>query len=302
MKVLQKAIGVFFIFFLLNCTIFAFGKKDSAEANETQESAPQKVEVKKEFLKIDLSLDTKNPSAKNHLNWQNTSAKYKDYFDTISGASKVHSTKNLREFTFDKTAKAFQIPKGLYCLCLFAVAKSDYLTQDGFQITQDGKTLVITFSHRGYEYKIQSDENGTFIVPDSFSILKPQKTEPTEAESAPPASENPQEAAESAKSEENKGETQENAAPEEDSAPQFTVDRAEKSLATIYKGKLKAHLSAEGIFTLKGTLKLAENAEPEPEPPQSEESAEENAEAAPTASETEPESPQETQNSEEAAR
>lgn len=250
MKFPQKSLFFFSIFFLfISIPAFSFGKKDKSETAEpAQESpAPETLEVKKEQLKINLFLDTAHQNEKTRFTWQNTALTYKDYFDTVSGASKVHSTKNLREFVFDKTTKNFQIPKGLYCLCLFAVASPDYLAKDTFKIAQDGLKLLITFTHRGNEYKIESDESGIIHVPESFSILIPENT-------APKTEETPADSTEQA-----------DASP----APaisEFKEDRPETSLKTIFTGKLKTTYSAEGIFTLKGTLKLTENKEPEAQP------------------------------------
>lgn len=220
----------FFIFFLVLTSAFSFGKKDKSESDATTSS--QTNEAKKEFLSIDFLLDTQKQNSKNHFKWKNSSAKYNDYFDSVSGASKFHSTKNLREFSFDKSTRFFQIPKGLYCLCLFSVANSDSLLNDDFKISQTDKKITIEFTHRKNQYKIESDENGMMLVPENFSIIEFQKEEPSNSD--------------------------ENQNQSEKTPPTFVQDRAEKTLSQIYKGELQAKFQ-NGIFTLKGKLKLSEN-------------------------------------------
>ncbi len=221
---------------------FSFGKKDSSdspEASATEKSAKQekKEEIQKDHINIDFLFDTKEANPKNRFNWSTSSAKYKDSFDAVSGASKFHSTKYLRETVLDKDAKDFKIPKGLYCLCLYAVSNSDYIKTDDFKISQEGKKLTITFNHRGNSYKIESDENGELSVPESFYLKQEKKTEEAEAEQ------------------------------------EFTLDEGSKALKAFYKGKLKAELSAEGLLTVKGKLNQTakevqkEKADEPPAPP-----------------------------------
>ena len=219
----------FFLLFVAN-SAFSFGKKDSSDT--TTQDVPKTEEIKKDFLKIDFLLDTAHANPKNHLNWKTSSASYKDSFDAISGASKVHSTKNLREATLDASSKALQIPKGLRALCLFAVASPETLQKDNFQITHEEKKLTISFSHRGNDYKIESDENGTILVPEGFSIKLANQNEKPEEK------------------------------PSEEEA-NFTQDKPAFTIKAIFSGKLKASLSPSGILTLNGKLILTENKEPE---------------------------------------
>ena len=221
-----------FIFLLLTQPILAFGKKDKTDSEPKKE---QTEEIKKDFLKIDLFLDTKNPNQKNHFYWQTSSVSYKDSFDALSGASKVHSTQNLRESTLDKTTKSLQIPKGLYALCLFAIASPDSLQKDDFQIENEGKKLTITFSHRGNEYKIESDENGIIKVPDGFFIKKMQKNES-----------------------------------EEQVLSEFVADSVSEKASAFYTGKLKSKLDKNRILEITGKLRLTKQEIPPSEAKESE--------------------------------
>ena len=240
MKTIRRILFLF-IFFLLIQPSFSFGKKDTAE-EQTAPASEKKAEIQNDHLKIDFLFDTKKENSKNRFNWSTTSTKYNDSFDAVSGASKLHSTKNLREAVLDKEAKVLKIPKGLYCLCLYAVSSSGHIKSDNFQINQEGKKLTITFSRREYSYKIITDENGLLSVPGSFYIKQEAKTEDARGEAKAPDSK-----------EENKKPGQE-AGPEEGS--EFTIDNGNEALKAFYNGNLKAVLSPEGILTVKGKLKL----------------------------------------------
>ena len=220
----KKFILSLFIIISMLPALFSSGKKDISDPSSAE--PPKIEEIKKDHFQIDLYLDTKKENIKNHFNWHTSSAKFNDSFDAVSGASKVHSTHGMREFFFDKSAKDFTIPKGLYCLCLYAVSDFTTLQKDDFKITQDGKKLLIFFSHRGISYKIESDDNGIIKVPDSFFILTNK-------------------ASEDKKSEGEKGE--------------YTKDLQNPSLSQVFGGQLKALLSADGIFTLSGKLNLTES-------------------------------------------
>ena len=259
-----KVLFVFSIFLFSIGSINALGKKDK-DAGKTETQAPEKKEVKKDFLSLDLYLDTKKANKKNHLNWKTSSEKYNDSFDAVSSASKVHSTKNLREATMDSGKKNMQIPKGLRSLCLFAVSSPETLSKDNFLATQKGKKITITFEHRGFSYKIESNEKGEIQVPESFSILSSGKKAglPTGSptDETPPAEKTAGEQNQATPpSPENK--SPENKSPENADSP-FTADAPDYSISQIFKGKLKASLSPDGILTLRGKLKLTENKEPE---------------------------------------
>ncbi|MBQ0051894.1 MAG: hypothetical protein KBT11_07510 [Treponema sp.] len=148
-------------------------------------------------IKIDFQFNTKSPDPKNYLNWSTDTEKYKDSFDAVSGASKKHSTKELRTAFTDTSDKNFYAPKGLRALLLFAVSSEKYLESDKPQIIQEGKKISISFTHREVEYKIISDENGVFSVPESFFIKTKKSEPPKEAEKsespAPQPQEKPQE-------------------------------------------------------------------------------------------------------------
>ena len=234
MKTIRRIL-LLFIFFLLIQPSFSFGKKDTAE-EQTAPASEKKTEIQNDHLKIDFLFDTKKENSKNRFNWSTTSTKYNDSFDAVSGASKLHSTKNLREAVLDKEAKVLKIPKGLYCLCLYAVSNSGHIKSDNFQINQEGKKLTITFSRRGYSYKIITDENGLLSVPGSFYIKQEAKTEDARGEAKTPDSE------EDSENPEQKAE--------------FILDEGNKALKAFYNGNLKAVLSPEGILTVKGKLKL----------------------------------------------
>ena len=240
----------FLLFFIVLFSAFSFGKKDSSDSSSQPGQAP-----KTDFLTIDLLLDTKKTGKGSHFNWKNSSASYKDTFDAVSGASKVHSTKNLRELALDKTSKSFLIPKGLYCLCLFAVANPETLAKDCFHIEQKDKKVVITFTHRGNDYKIESDENGEILVSDSFFIkLQEKELAEEDANSKDSDSKNPSQMP--LPSQES---TDKNPPSEQNSASDFKPDTPVDSISMIYKGKLNLQISENGILTVKGKLKLQEN-------------------------------------------
>ncbi|WP_294430094.1 hypothetical protein [uncultured Treponema sp.] len=257
--------SIFTLFFFAASFSYSLGKKDKENESE-QSSKQEKTEVQNDFIKIDMLLDSKSPNPKNYLKWKNSSASYDDYFDTISGASKVHSTKYLREVTLDSSTKSLKIPKGLRSLCLFSVANPESLKNDNFLITQQGKKLTITFSHRQIDYKIESDEEGFLNVPDGFFIKLPPKAEENakaeKSEEKPKTEEKTAAMPESEKKSEdiNKDtEKAENTEITEKTEPEpsdgFQKDIPPSSIAAIYEGKLKANLSPEGIFTLTGKIK-----------------------------------------------
>ena len=242
---------VFFLFFslLIIQSALALGKKDKNSEEDSKTETVEEEKIPDEFIKIDFFLDTKKPNSKNHFNWQNSSAKYKDYFDTISGASKVHSTKNFREFTLDSKTKSLQVPKGLRNLCLFAVANPELLQKDNFSITSEGKKFTITFEHREIFYKIESDEKGFINVPDGFFIKQKSKN-----------------STDSDKNKEEKNSSENSEKPEKNEVneksegiPDFLPDVPQEKLNAIYKGKLNLKFSPEGILELNGKLKLAKN-------------------------------------------
>ena len=249
-----KYFSLFLFALSMQSATFALGKKDAADSTAAKTTEEKSEETKKDHFQIDLTLDTKKENPKNHFNWNTSSVKYKDSFDAISGASKTHSTKHMRESFFDKNAKDFTIPKGLYCLCLFTVADFSTLQKDDFKISREGKKLSISFSHRGNAYKIASDENGMIIVPDSFAIKESEKAE-KKSEDANSGAEN------------QKTESQASEAPKSDDKPglsDFHADKAGEAVKQCYKGKLKADLSPEGILSIKGKLLLSENKSEEP--------------------------------------
>lgn len=257
----RKRILTLFIFFLLVPQIFSLGKKDKNDSKEAAGSQ-QESEIKKDFFKVDFLLDTKKANPKNHLVWSNSSAAYRDYFDALSGASKVHSTKNLREAFFDKSTKRFLIPKGLYALCLFALANPESVSTDGLSVTQEGKKTTITFTHRENSYRIESDEKGEIYIPQGFFIkLKENKSENTaeNAENAENADSN------SSKKEENDESSPEEKEKSEGSTDGFQKDEPPENISAIYTGKLKAKFSEEGILTLKGKLNLQKREKPKEE-------------------------------------
>lgn len=258
----RKKICIFFIFFLLIPQIFSLGKKDKNDSKETAGSQQEESEIKKDFFKVDFLLDTKKANPKNHLVWSNSSAAYRDYFDALSGASKVHSTKNLREAFFDKSTKSFLIPKGLYALCLFALANPELVSTDGLSVTQEGEKTTITFTHRENSYRIESDEKGEIYIPQGFFIkLKENKSENTaeNAENAENADSN------SSKKEENDESSPEEKEKSEGSTDGFQKDEPPENISAIYTGKLKAKFSEEGILTLKGKLNLQKREKPKEE-------------------------------------
>ena len=179
---LKKIISISLLLSTIAISAFTYGKIEKEEENkESQED--EKVTYEKRNLKINLALSPQGQPSKNHFYWKSSidsdSSSYKDSYDIISGASKKHSTKYLREVTWQKGDNAFMIPKGLYCLSLFGVANPASISSDNFKISRQGEKIIITFDHRGSSYMIQSDEKGIIRVPEDFFILsdndQPQK-------------------------------------------------------------------------------------------------------------------------------
>lgn len=298
----SRFFSIIFIFLLLNQSAFSLGKKD--KDSDKKESEPVKEEkIPNETIKIDLFLDTKKPNSKNHFNWKassksenssssssssNSSNSYKDSFDTVSGASIVHSTKKFRDFSADSSSKNLRTPKGLRNLCLYAVSNPEMLSADNFSVTQQGKKLTITFTHRENSYKIETNEKGEIMVPAGFFIkLKEKNSEPKKENQEAPAEKDSKDTKKSEKNEENQApeKTKAETAEPSEIADNFQKDEPEESLKAIFTGKLTANLTAEGILTLKGKLKLTKKEKPEePKKEAEEEKAEEEkkSEAAPT--------------------
>lgn len=120
-------------------------------------------------LEIDFRLNTQKSDKKNQLTWLVDSKKTTDSFDAVTGASKKHSTGELKKVFFDKDSK--YAPKGLYALLLFAVSPFESLQKDMLKVEQNGKEILISFTHRGNAYKIQSDKDGFISMQDSFKIF-----------------------------------------------------------------------------------------------------------------------------------
>ena len=261
--------------------ISALGKKDKAESSASSEN-------QKEYIKIDLLLDTKNSGAKNHFKWQTSKNSYSDTFDAVSGASKVHSTKLFREASLDTASKSLKTPKGLRNLCLFAVANPELLKADNFSASQEGSKITVTFTHREISYKIESDEKGSISVPEGFFIkLKEVKKETTKETTADAESkqENSKESAEEI-TENDQNPQEEELKTEEESAEKipegFQKDEPAESISMIFTGILKASLSKEGTLSLKGKIKLAKRPEEQKktEEPHKKSSAENESESA----------------------
>lgn len=288
----SRFFSIIFIFLLLNQSAFSLGKKD--KDSDKKESEPVKEEkIPNETIKIDLFLDTKKPNSKNHFNWKassksenssssssssNSSNSYKDSFDTVSGASIVHSTKKFRDFSADSSSKNLRTPKGLRNLCLYAVSNPEMLSADNFSVTQQGKKLTITFTHRENSYKIETNEKGEIMVPAGFFIKLKEKNSEPKKENQTTTEQDSKDTKKSEKTEENQApeKTKAETAEPTEIADNFQKDEPEESLKTIFKGKLTANLTAEGILTLKGKLKLTKKEKPEePKKEAEEEKAEE---------------------------
>ena len=265
MKVL-RFFSIIFIFLLLVQSVFSLGKKDKSTDNSENEPAKEE-KLPNESITLDLLLDTKKQNPKNHFNWKTSSNSsktsnsssstktensYKDYFDAVSGASKLHSTKYFRDFSLDSTKKNLRTPKGLRNLCLYAVANPEMLSNDNFSVKKEGKKLTITFTHRENLYKIETDEKGIINVPNGFFIKVKEK----------PADTPKTEPAESQNTEENSQQSAPEEAQPAESAIEYQKDEPPESVTAVFKGKLTANLTNEGIFTLKGKLKLEKREEP----------------------------------------
>lgn len=139
-----------------------------------------------ETMKIDFRYRLNGDDGKNHLNWQTKTTKdkqakttnpnsvadrqIKDKYDATTGASKNMSTKYMREAAF--SGSNMIMPKGLYCLLLFAVSSAELAETDMFKVEkQPGKekALSISFIHRGNAYRISTDEKGQLDTLTSFT-------------------------------------------------------------------------------------------------------------------------------------
>ncbi|MBQ3671196.1 MAG: hypothetical protein II921_06935 [Treponema sp.] len=113
--------------------------------------------VAAEQITINCLIDLSAPQ-KNYFSWTANGKNTKDSFDSVSGASKKHSTKDFKAAA-SKNGKS-RLPKGIQNLLLFAVSHPDYIAKDTLSFSKNGKAAVITFIHRGNAYKIESDNTG----------------------------------------------------------------------------------------------------------------------------------------------
>lgn len=139
-----------------------------------------------ETMKIDFRYRLNGDDGKNHLNWQTKTTKdkqakttnpnsvadrqIKDKYDATTGASKNMSTKYMREAAF--SGSNMIMPKGLYCLLLFAVSSAELAETDMFKVEKQPskeKALSISFIHRGNAYRISTDEKGQLDTLTSFT-------------------------------------------------------------------------------------------------------------------------------------
>ena len=282
---------VFFIFLLLFNLDFAFsfGKKDTDKTSQEENSNETQNEIvlQKEFLKIDWQIDFKSENPKNHFDWSTLQTSNKDHFDVVSGASKNHSTKKLREFalTFPvKTdfsqptpGKNFLVPKGLYALMLFPVSKNEYLKTDEFTISklsaENGNKKSINFTHRGIKYRIEIDENDEISVPESFFVFYPEsmkkdgQNQNGEEGKNDEVSEKSEKISEESKKEDEKGgeksekkeETAENQEKTDENMAkdgEFLQEIYNESLEAAYFGKLRVKFNTDGILKISGKLKI----------------------------------------------
>ena len=219
-----------------------------------------------ETMKIDFRYRLNGDDGKNHLNWQTKTTKdkqakttnpnsvadrqIKDKYDATTGASKSMSTKYLREAAF--SGSNMIMPKGLYCLLLFAVSSNEQAEVDMLKVEkQPGKekALSISFIHRGNAYRISTDEKGQLDTLTSFSAAV-SLADNTGKEFA-------------IKKEflkEGAAPKEENAAPVTDwnlidwDKVQFMPDRYDGGVPKIWNGKLTARFK-DNILTITGTLK-----------------------------------------------
>lgn len=204
---------------------------------------------KTEYVKIDFRLNTRAPDKKNYFHWKNTTSTYKDSFDAVSGASAKHSTKEFRAISFDTTGKIKQAPKGLRSLFLFAVSPFTLLENDNFTVQADKKKITITFSHRGIDYKIETDEKGLLDVQTAFFIAEPGETKPE---------------AEKKESEAKSSDETDDAPPEVEKT--YKQDTSAETAEKEYAGALKVSLSPSGILSITGKLTLSDKKREEPVP------------------------------------
>ncbi len=229
-------------------------------------SAKEKISVK-DTLSINFRLNTKSDDGKNFLKWSTSSKKISDKYDAVSGASLSHSTGGLFETVYDTSSnpKKLLAPKGLRALLLFAVSSPEFLKSDNLQtfIEENGKTTV-TFTHRGADYFIQTDEKGKLDVEKSFFIInqenggnsEKEKTEQKKAEAEISDEKPEQEDSEleklDEKSDEGSGLNKNDEKSETETSGQEKLNEKSK-----YKGTLRLKLEND-ILTIKGKLKLVE--------------------------------------------
>lgn len=122
-------------------------------------------------LRIDFRLNTREADTKNYLSWTADGSRTKDTLDSLTGASRKHSTAALKALMSGKDKNDRLAPKGLYSLLLFPVSAFSAIKADSLSVQSiSSRKLSITFIHRGYAYRIDTDDNGRIDTESSFFI------------------------------------------------------------------------------------------------------------------------------------
>lgn len=124
-------------------------------------------------FKIDFRLNTREADSRNSLVWTADGSRTKDGLDSLTGASRKHSTAALKALMSGKDKNARLAPKGLYSLLLFPVSSFSAIQADSLSVQSiSSRKLSITFIHRGYAYRIETDDNGRIDTESSFFMSR----------------------------------------------------------------------------------------------------------------------------------
>ena len=110
-----------------------------------------------ERLSVSCLIDLDAPE-RSYLSWTADGKTTRDSFDSVSGASKKHATKEFRAVAA-KDGKS-RLPRGVLNLFLFAVSAPELARTDALTFSKRGNAVAIQFVHRGSAYRIESDRTG----------------------------------------------------------------------------------------------------------------------------------------------
>jgi hypothetical protein len=118
-------------------------------------------------LVIDYQYNTSGPDAGNFLSFKGNRlvTVEKDSLDSVSGASKLHSTPLFTYYQTDVLGKA-AFPGGLRSLLLYPVAPQALRTDDNLSVSKAANGVItIQYVHRGTAYGIITDNTGKITLP-----------------------------------------------------------------------------------------------------------------------------------------